>query len=955
MEVDEWLQILAQHPIFEATGAKINSSSSSSSSSNDGGAMLPRERLAIRGTDLFVAVGQEVRWINLKACKDAYVRFESKQVGLKGSSSGEKSTSAKQSLKTKQEAVKSVPWFKLCCEALSFDIYKLVCNSTGKLLAAVGSHQVAVVVLPAPSAAGKHAAMTAGGFLMASSGGGAFNAARLDRPTGEHPEEGVWLDCRSVLLGSMQTATNAKEKRRTSAAGSSLSVSAPWSVRTRIQDALWHQLSSTDSHLLVLHANGTVRLFDVSSDVDVPEQTFSLRNAKGGSSGFSMSQAAAFCMGSSAAAGWARTTLYVLTNTGEVYSLCPVLPRACCIERDWLEDLLETTELVVREWQAEEYETSECIYTPPELAAARAATKWINQVLSLDKAKTAAPGGERLYLTLPGNLSLPPCTQGPYLFQPEPAPVDGSGYDSDDSISSGASDKSMGANAEDASDILYIESGSGVGLIAVAYCDAHVEVFADLEPVIARWSSHSSRNPRPEELPVLVTLASIDLAVTPLTSESSRGSSGLTFSSQKARQIGSVSVVGDTMNPYVFFAMHPCGVHRVDASKWMRLLDAALGLGTEDERSAALERLLFVLDGRTAESTAAPGMDENRRGTLLRNCVQCIVHTNPCSAGEGIPVVGIAVIDDVYLSYSLLALASPNQLVGVALPLSSPSDDEAAYNEDGGGEEKGEESGEGRGPRRLDLSQSSKNVIYVPRLPMPVYEVPSTLGANGSLAVQQPRLVLRSDSSNEGITEEKLKLLGEVVGQLRGQLAAIATAHSTMESRLDLQVQEFERQHNKLADVSTGFSKHFEHMKTMQKRIDGLRANGRKLSVRVDQMLRQLIDHYQPELTASERAFVREVGSMTARVDGVGGYREQVDVLEEKVDELKTMTRSNERQAKRSGGADAPQLSKTALKSIGQALDREQGHLKDTCNRIKDMQKRLDQISLRQQQRIEQS
>ncbi|KAI8323109.1 hypothetical protein GQ54DRAFT_117738 [Martensiomyces pterosporus] len=977
MEADEWLQILAQHPVFVTTGR----THTADAESKDEDATIPRERVAIRGTDLFVAVGQEVRWINLKACKDALVRFESKQIGLKGSSD-KGAPATKQAPKTKQDAVKAVPWFRLCCEALSFDIRKLVCNGSGKLLAAVGTHQTAVVVLPAPSAAGKNAALSAGGFLMASSGGGAFNAARHERPSGERPGEGIWLDCRSMLLGAMQADAGTKGKRRASAIGSSLSVSASWSVRTRVQDVLWHPLSSTDSHILVLHANGAIRMFDVSNDVDVPEQTLSLRSVKGGSSSFSMSQATAFCLGSSTAPGWARATLYVLANTGELYSMCPVLPRVCCIERDWLEDLLETTELDVREWQAEEYETSECIYTPTELVDARAAAKWVNQVLNLDKSKAAAAGGERLYLTLPSNLISPASTQGPYLFQPEPAPVDTSGYDSDDSGSSSASSGYSNANAEDASDVLYMESGCGIGLIAIAYCDAHVEVFADLEPVIAKWSTSAGRSSHPHELPVLVTLASIDLAVAPLTDGgfgagigalSSAQSFGASSKSGAPRQIGAVSMVADTLSPHVFFALHSRGVHRIDTGRWAKLLGTAMGFGSDEERSAALERLLFVLDGRasTPASSVAPGMSESSRGALLRSCVQCLVHTNPCSSRDSVPVVGAVVIDDIYLSYSLLTLAAPNHLVGVALPLSSASDDTDADGGDGHTDGEGEVEGgdadadEARRPRRLDLSLGAKDVIYVPRLPMPVYEVPSVLGANGASAVQQPRLVLRNDG-DEGITEERLRLLGQVVGQLRGQLRGIAAAHAAMEARLELQVQEYERQRNKLSGISAGFSRHFEQMKTTQSRLERLRENGHKLGVRVDQMLRQLIDHYQPELTASERAFIREVSTMTAQVDGLGGYKEQVEQLQEKVSELKAAAKlAQQKNEKRRSGSfapahlagggdkgksDSPHLSRTALKSIGATLDREQSDLREVCSRIADMQRRLDSISLRQQQ-----
>ncbi|KAJ2345578.1 hypothetical protein GGF43_005183, partial [Coemansia sp. RSA 2618] len=371
--------------------------------------------------------------------------------------------------------------------------------------AALCAHQVAVVVLPAPGAAGKGA-------------GGAFRAARLETIGEEPGARGVWVDCRSMMLGIAPAAATPKGKasRRHSAGfGAGMSVSASWSARTRVVDVMWHPLSTTDSHLLVLQANGTVKLFDVSEDADTPEQTLSLFSAAGaGSAGFAMSRAVSFCMGSASSAGWSRATLYVLTNTGELYSLCPVLPRRCSLDHGWLEDLLETVEMDVREWQAEEYETSECIYTPPELIAARAAAKWLNQVLDLDASKAS----ERLHLALPDNLMQPVAAQGPYLFQPEPMPAAAAGYDSDSSgadsdAGQGAGGRAAECDPDDACSVRYMESASGLGmgLVAIAYCDAHVEVFADLEPVIGKWADTSARGMHMRDMPVLATLASVDL------------------------------------------------------------------------------------------------------------------------------------------------------------------------------------------------------------------------------------------------------------------------------------------------------------------------------------------------------------------------------------------------------------------------------------------------------------
>ncbi|KAJ2557775.1 hypothetical protein EV175_001139 [Coemansia sp. RSA 1933] len=975
METDEWLQILAHHPVF----SEPKSSSARKGSSNRPGAAAAtavssasarRECVAVRGTDLFVAVGKEVRWINLKACKDTFVRCESKRMGVRGFAGADE-------LESKQDGVGSVPWYRLGCDALSFDISKLLVNQSGKILVAMGGHQVAVVVLPPPGAATKKP-----------TGGGAFGAARYeDLDSDQAKEQGVWYDCRSMTVGALAAGNKGRNtsRRRSSGFGAGLSETENWSVRMRVVDVLWHPLSASDSHLLVLYATGTIKMFDVSEDLDNPEQIVSLFGAKeAGSSAFAMNHAVSFCLGSNTSAGWSRVTVFVLTNTGDLYSLCPVLPRRCCVEREWLEGLLESAELDVREWQAEEYETRERVHTPPELATARTAAKWLRQVLDLDKGKAAsvlpaslgsssvATGDGCAYLILPSGLVQTPVPQGPYLFQPEPKPVDGSALDSDDSSSDGDSENGNGSHAggcdpDDACDVLYLQPGSndygsGVGLIAISYGDAHVEVFADLEPVMCRWATPLSRGIRSQGMPVLATLASIDLAVVPLTSEDDdvRNESSNRHSQ---RRIGAtVALQKDALSPAVFYALHQYGVHRVDVRKWAILLDRAIGLGSDESRSVALESLLYSLDGRGSMAlgrganavSSSSENDESERGALARNCVQCVVHTYPRASQPAIPVVGAAVVDDIYLSYSLLALVAPCQLVGIALPLPSNTDDNDDNDDDGDdnggyGTSSGMLEGDS-GRRRIDLSLGTNDVVYVPRLPKSGYKLPAAL-SGGDSAVQQPRFVLREDNpvdEGDDISEEKLKLLGSVVGQLQSRLKVVSDAHSSMGAHMDLQVLEHRRQHDKLAAISLGFQKHFEQMRLSQRRIDALQDSTRKLGLRVDQALRQLLSFYQPELTSSERAFGKDVREMEMYVNGADGYAQAVNALHERVNDMHALTRSAARardaaaESRTTGGV--PRLSSAALEKIRMTLDTEQSNLRDTCERIEELQARVDGI-----------
>ncbi|KAJ2877855.1 hypothetical protein FB639_003595 [Coemansia asiatica] len=331
--------------------------------------------------------------------------------------------------------------------------------------------------------------------------------------------------------------------------------------------------------------------------------------------------------------------------------------------------------------------------------------------------------------------------------------------------------------------------------------------------------------------------------------------------------------------------------------------------------------------------------------------VQCVVHTNQCAGQRPKPVVGVAVIDDIYLSYSLLALVEPNQLVGATLPLIPETDNSNNGEREGQmGRQPGQLTADSSSsaPRRLDISPGAKDVVYVPRLPPLGYKSPE------EIAITPPRMVLRDDGSGDGVTgdvsEAKLRLLGEVVGQLRSQLSAISQAHASMRTHLDLQVQEHRRQHSKLTAISAGFQRHFDQLRQSQRRIDNLRDNASRQAMRVDHMLRQLITHYQPELTPAERAFVQEVRGMELVVNGSSGYLQSVDRLQERLKDMRALARAANVEEKiygKSGGSfdKEKQEAEEQLDGIESAIEHEQAALAETCERIAELNIRLEDTS----------
>jgi len=121
-ESSSYLSKLAEHAIFALPTSSPPSSTPAPVPALDG----PRKRVVVRGSDLILAVGNEIRLCSLS---DAKARCDSSpdQVG----------------------AELELGLYKLIkTTTVQFDIHQLILNPSGKLLAVVGQSEVVVVMLP---------------------------------------------------------------------------------------------------------------------------------------------------------------------------------------------------------------------------------------------------------------------------------------------------------------------------------------------------------------------------------------------------------------------------------------------------------------------------------------------------------------------------------------------------------------------------------------------------------------------------------------------------------------------------------------------------------------------------------------------------------------------------------------------------------------------------------------
>ncbi|KAL1920888.1 uncharacterized protein VTP21DRAFT_11523 [Calcarisporiella thermophila] len=239
------------------------------------------------------------------------------------------------------------------------------------------------------------------------------------------------IECRTYSVGSYYHA----------AGGSS-----------RIVKHYWHPLSETRSHLIILTHRGVIRLYDVAKDIEEPELTVRVPVRD---------RAVSFCMGEGS--GWGPFTAYVLTEGGDIFAVCPIVPERSICARAHLENLntlinssLQQLDTLFDENKAqiseEEYAYRSQQYTLQE--------RWIKDTLA-----SAASTETQLRLSPPARLT------------PMPQQIEVQGM------------VRGRKQADKACDLAYI-TGNPVGVIVVAFAGTlHALIELGIEPT---WRADSS-------------------------------------------------------------------------------------------------------------------------------------------------------------------------------------------------------------------------------------------------------------------------------------------------------------------------------------------------------------------------------------------------------------------------------------------------------------------------------
>ncbi|KAF5393939.1 hypothetical protein D9757_000165 [Collybiopsis confluens] len=425
---DSFSSLLSNHPIFSHSKSSISYLSTSLELStktlptnNDSDACGRRQTMVLRDTDLVLAAGQEMRMASLADTK------------------------------IQRSHVKD--YKTLHTPNIQFKIDQIALNSTGKLLAVAGIHQVAVVVLPRP------------GY------------SRLVPET---------IDCKSIQIGQFYH-------------GSASAVP--------VAQISWHPWGEAASTLMVMTRDGKLREYDISVDNEEPQQILSFVPERRAGKSFvaedpSEREVVSFTLGKGRA-DWGPLTVYAVMRSGDVYAMCPYMPQNASIPSAYVHSL--ECFIAAKQEFLEQGDPSQATRNLSVLYDYQ--RKYVNALLKQLPPGTVFPAPSRSVLMHPPTtIKASLARQGPFLLQPSPRLLQGSeGGDATDITYVSYCQIPEGDIAEDG-------VPENLDVILITYQDGKVDICLDVEKVEARWQSKNSN----QDLPMLAVYESIDLGLVSL-------------------------------------------------------------------------------------------------------------------------------------------------------------------------------------------------------------------------------------------------------------------------------------------------------------------------------------------------------------------------------------------------------------------------------------------------------
>ncbi|KAK1831716.1 hypothetical protein QBC39DRAFT_83891 [Podospora conica] len=516
----------------------------------------PKRTIALRGAEVFVAVGKQIRWGNLAHLKESWESKQSRgnrllKQGAEGSFEvyDEEAASGRG-----HSATGSGEGYRIIKTPVSEDIRQLVMSPEHDFLAVLTSHTVHICILPDSS------------------------HLQTDDETPFKPK--FWT------LGPTTHVT----------------------TRAPIASAIWHPLGVNGSCLVTVTEDAVVRLWELSvadrwsfdshtlaidlkrlADGTSLDQDFST-STSATNQGFSPDlfdmEVAAACFPGRGSGGWSTMTLWIAMVGGDVYALCPLLPSR------WSPPptLLPCLSLAVVARAATTEDDPEV--SPEAKILAQQQQDWMADLDSQEPKLVDTPYGDHpaeVYQR-PSRPGIVPKLQGPFQLEASPDDEQDDEIELKDIYVIGERINTAALMDDDDSFDVVEDDKDGLSLsvICLLSTSGQVKICLDTEGVQAKWLPPRSRSKN--RISASAATPSTDSLLT-----------FQTFDTLKPAELTPDSwpmFSDDVTSRYSFYITHPAGITSVSLAPWISRLEGELWSETE---AGAAFRIDLLLKGQGSE------------------------------------------------------------------------------------------------------------------------------------------------------------------------------------------------------------------------------------------------------------------------------------------------------------------------------------------------------------------
>ncbi|PMB73408.1 Nucleoporin NUP82 [Beauveria bassiana] len=526
------------HQLFEPSPEAARSRALASPYAGKKTTLGPRRTIARRGTEVFVAVGKEIRWGDLAYIKEEWSNNHPRE--RRGSNNRIK----REDITLNMEDIPSIEAFgglrtltssvKTIKVPVADDIRQLIISPNTNLLAILTTHTIHICTIP--------------------------DSSHLTS------DDTAPLKPKIFTLGPTTHVTS----------------------RSPIMSAIWHPLGVNGSCIVTVTADAIVRVWELSTSdrwsFDTPTTSIDLRKLADGTTldqdfsastsatnkGFSPDsfemEVAAASFASKGTGGWNPMTLWVAMREGDVYALCPLLPQRWAPPPTLIPSL--SVSIVATVGSIED----DALVDENEKLLAQQQLQWMGDLDSqepqiIDSATLGDPPVE--VYTRPSRPGVTPRLQGPFDLVSDPE----TGDDLDTSITdilvigkkTETEDLMIGEDDDyeldlDDSD----QEGLSLAVICLLSTSGQVRVYLDMDNVQAQWlpprtKSKSSKLFGEAKTPSLLAFQAMDtMAPVEVTEES-----WPVFSA-------------DALSRYSFFVTHHAAITFISLASWIFRLEGEL-------------------------------------------------------------------------------------------------------------------------------------------------------------------------------------------------------------------------------------------------------------------------------------------------------------------------------------------------------------------------------------------